>query len=358
MIDLSAIYKNVNHKLQNSKFKKYGKKFLQVLLVFLIAFIVLFAVLWLVYGRGPITEEEDIVWGLTYSSLIAEELNLDPEKTYEEIIKDLKPEKIRLVAYWNRIEKERDVYDFSELDYQVSLAEEAEIPYVIAVGRRTPRYPECHEPNWAMLATKADQEKEVLELIEETITRYDDNEHLVEWQIENEPFLSQFGECPDLDEDFLKQEIAFARNFTDKKIWSTESGELSFWFKASGLSEIMGTNLYRTVIISGTNLTFKHIFPPSYYRIRSNIVKQINPNLEKIVVAELQAEPWANSKIVDAKRSDLLRTMNPDQLEKNITFTKQVGFEEVYFWGVEWWYYEKLLGQDYYWERGKQIFNN
>lgn len=329
---------------------------LKIVAILTAAVVIFLFLIWLIFGRSRLTEPEDIVWGTTWSNLAAEELGINPEEAYRAVVEDLRPSRLRLVAYWNRTEREQDQYDFSELDYQVKLAEENDISYIIAVGNRVPRYPECHTPDWAHQLTGESYKAEKLEFIEETINRYDDKPKLEAWQIENEAFVGSFGICPPLDEELLKTEVDFARTLTDKRIILTESGELSLWFKASGYPDILGTTLYRTVIIGKTDIVVRHVFPPWYYRARSNIVKMINGNLEDVIVAELQGEPWASKPIIEADQEQLDATMNPEQFEHNIEFTESVGFPEVWWWGVEWWYYESQNGDDYYWERARELF--
>jgi hypothetical protein len=68
------------------------------------------------------------------------------------------------------------------------------------------------------------------------------------WQVENEAFL-KFGACPWTDEDFLKKEIAFVKiNDPIHKVIVTDSGELSFWIKASQSgADIVGVTTYKKV---------------------------------------------------------------------------------------------------------------
>jgi hypothetical protein len=72
---------------------------------------------------------------------------------------------------------------------------------------KIPRWPECHDPYWIDDLEQKKINKRLLQFIEATIKRYQDNENIIYWQVENEPFLKFFGECPPLDKDFLKSEI-------------------------------------------------------------------------------------------------------------------------------------------------------
>lgn len=311
---------------------------------------------WFAFGQQRQVAAGEIEWGVTYSALAAEQLELDPDETYEQIITELKPQRLRLVAYWDRIEETPGQFDYRQLDRQVALAEASGIPFVIAIGQRVPRYPECHIPGWTMQMDAVAREEHLLDFMRRTIERYDGYRHLAAWQVENEPFLSLFGVCPEFREEFLRMEIELTRELSDKTIMTTESGELSFWLVASKYPDVLGSTLYRTVLISDTDRIVRHVFPPAYYRARANILKRLRPNLEGVVITELQAEPWAGQPIPDASAEELARTMDPEQFETNVKFAQDVGFSEVYFWGVEWWYYEKLRGQDYYWQRGRELF--
>lgn len=320
--------------------------------------IILLFFLWFFFGRSPLVPPDEIVWGTTYSALAAEELGLDPKETYKAIVEDLKPQRLRLVAYWNRIESEQGIYDFSELDYQVELAEKHDIPYIIAVGQRVPRYPECHIPAWANSVDEKLKQQKLLDFIETTIRRYDDKDYQLFWQVENEPYVEIFGQCPALNEEFFNSEIDLARSITNKSILVTESGELSVWLKASNKADVLGSTLYRTVVVGKSGLVVRHIYPAWYYRARSNVIKKIRPNIIEVIVAELQGEPWSTQPIINTSKSELERTMNRTQFEKNIAFTESVGFPEVYWWGAEWWYKEKTEGNPYYWNRAKTLFRS
>lgn len=342
---------------KNPAWRKWLRRSLLVV-TYLAAFIVtLMFLTWLIFGRGQLTSPDDIKWGVTYSPLAAEDLGLDPDTVLDAVVNDLKPDKIRLVAYWNRLEYSQDNFDFSSLDRQVATVEAAGIPYIITVGRRVPRYPECHEPEWLLALPADEQQTELLEFIEETINRYDSNPNLSTWQIENEPYLSSFGICPNISEQTLEEEFALAGRLTSKQIMTTDSGELSFWIKASNHPDILGTTLYRTVIVNGTDITVTHIYPSWWYRVRANISKLINKELDDVVIAELQGEPWTTKGIVNSSQAELDRTMDVSQFEENIKFSERVGFSEVYWWGVEWWYYEKIDGNTYFWERAKDLMN-
>lgn len=97
---------------------------------------------------------ESITYGMSFNTMYAEELGLDPRETYDAILNELGVRHLRLAAHWPMIEPRNGTYDFSEIDYQVRRAEEVGAEVVLAVGRRLPRWPECHIPKWATELSK------------------------------------------------------------------------------------------------------------------------------------------------------------------------------------------------------------
>ncbi len=129
---------------------------------------------------------------MTFSAKYARELGLDPKIVLEKTFSELKFKKVRLVVYWDDVEKIRDEHDFSDLDWQVKMAEKYNAEVIMAVGRRVPRWPECHIPVWAQNEGLEVQREEIKELIELAVRRYDASPAIKMWQVENESFLTEY----------------------------------------------------------------------------------------------------------------------------------------------------------------------
>jgi hypothetical protein len=123
----------------------FSLKVIQVVLVFFILLlttpIILFVIL-----RPKI--QKDINYGITFSSRYASQMSLNWRETYLNIIGDLGAKNLRLVAYWDEIEKTQDSYDFTNIKWQVEEAQKRNLNVILAIGRKVPRYPECFEPTW------------------------------------------------------------------------------------------------------------------------------------------------------------------------------------------------------------------
>ncbi len=314
------------------------------ILKFIIILILLFAIClagFLVYmftGKAPVVEKID--FGITFSQYFAEQMDLDWKKMYLAILDELGVKKLRLVAYWQKIEPEQGKYSFEDLDWQIKEAEKRDIEVILVIGRKVPRWPECHIPEWAHELSESDQQEELLFSIEEIVTHYQGNETIKVWQVENEPFLMGFGECPKLDKEFLEKEINLVRELDsdNRQILLTASGELSSWIQPASRADIFGTTLYRIV---WSDIFEKHIeypIPAVFYYKRAKLVKWIT-GIEKAIIIELQAEPWNHLMIWETTPEEQDKTMNLERFKGIIKYTEQTGFDEAYLWGAEWWYW-------------------
>ena len=311
-------------------------------------------------AHTPIPDQNDIVYGATFSKFRAEELNLDWKQTYDALLTDLNIKHFRLVAHWDMVEPTEGVYNFSELDYQMRRAEEEGAQVIMAVGRRLPSWPECHEAGWIVEHSPQEQKNSIRLLITELVNRYKDSPALRMWQVENEPFIIGFalGNCGVLDVDFLEEEVALVHALDpEHPVMLTASGELGFWNNTWTRGDVFGTTLYRTVWNRDLNSYVSYPTAPGFYRAKAHFTKLTTRENKPTVLAELAAEPWLNIATVDAPLEEQLDKMNIRKLEEDIAFAAQTGFNEQYLWGAEWWYYLKEVhGYDEIWEWMRDLF--
>ena len=185
------------------------KKIMLYILIFLLLVIIFFFV-------GKSSEAEKIVWGVNFSQKHAEGLGLNWQETYSALVDDLGAKNIKLATYWDLIESEEEQYNFEDLDWQIKTAEEKGAKLLLVIGMKTPRWPECHIPDWAKNLDKEKQQEKILDLIEKIVLRYRDSTAINMWQVENEPFFP-FGECPWVDTEFLKKEIELVKFLDSQK---------------------------------------------------------------------------------------------------------------------------------------------
>ncbi len=322
----------------------------------ILCFLLLILLVGIFFFIGKPTEEEKIAWGVNFSQKHAENLGLAWQEVYSVLIYELGAENIKLIVHWDLIEPEKGKYDFNDLDWQIELAEKEGIELLLVVGMKTPRWPECHIPEWAQNLSKEEQQEEILTMLEKTILRYRESPAVWAWQVENEPFFS-FGNCPWQDEDFLKKEIELVKSLDkqERPVVISDSGEYSFWFRSAKLGDIVATTMYKKIWFSGLKIYVTYPLPPAFYSKKAKIIKNLFN--KKVICGELQAEPWGPQLLYDSPLEEQKKTMNLDQFKKNIEFAKKTGFDKFYLWGAEWWYWLKEKhGQPEIWSEAKKIF--
>lgn len=296
-------------------------------------------------------EEKPVALGATFSKKYAESLGLDWKETYLAMLDDLKVKRLRIPAYWDDIEPEPGVYNFSIVDWQLQEAAKRGVTVILAVGRKLPRWPECHAPAWTEGTPESLLRAKILTMVQTVVEHYRDNPTIVQWQVENEPFF-KFGHCPEPNRALLEQEIAVVRVLDSRPIVISESGELSTWLNAASLADVLGISTYRIVWDKYLGYFFWPI-TPRYYISRAEAVRTL---VGSVIITELQAEPWVTGAITHEPIESQLKLMNAKRLEDNVAFARRIGFTEAYLWGVEWWYWLKKQGHPELWEAGKKLY--
>lgn len=331
-------------------------KFLKWLLWLLALLVISGAVFWYTLSREAYPEK--IQYGVSFNTLYAHELGLNWEEVYTAILKDLNVKHLRLAAHWPMVAPKEGVWNFSELDTQIQLAEEHGADVVFAVGRRLPRWPECHVPEWAQEKSWEEQKEYLREYLKEIVNRYKDSSAVVYWQIENEPFLTVYAEekCGALDKEFLDEEIALVRELDPSRpILVTDSGNLGMWYGAYKRGDSFGTSVY-VYLWNETTGPLESILPPETYIAKRKILELVYGKKETMLI-ELSVEPWLNMPIVEADLETQFSRMDIDKFEKIITYAKETRFQKQYLWGAEWWYWLKeKQGHPEFWERAEKLY--
>lgn len=300
----------------------------------------------------------EIVYGMSFNTMYADELDLDWQETYDAILDDLMVRHLRLAAHWPMVEPINDVYNFKELDYQIQRAEEVGAGVVLAVGRRLPRWPECHVPEWVEGLSEEERQQELLDYITVVVDRYKGSSAVKYWQIENEPYLEIFAKehCGEFDEEFFEREVEHFRSLDDSRPFLvTDSGNMGTWFGAYKHSDAFGTSVY--VHFWNQELgQFRTILPPWWYRLKEGMVKLLYGKKETMLI-ELSAEPWLLEPIADVPIDIQYSRMNLEKFNDILDYAKATRYEKQYLWGAEWWYWLDKQGHPEMWERGQELFD-
>ncbi len=315
----------------------------------------------------PVDSHRDITWGVTFSDKYSRALGLDWQKNFSAIVDELHPKKMRLIAYWDEIERERGTYDFSNLDWQMNRAAERGIGVVVVVGMKTPRWPECHMPAWTreFQISKSKFPNEELEAwlrvyLTEVVQRYKNHPALQMWQVENEPFL-KFGLCATRPQQALQDEIALVKSLDPvHPVVVTDGGELGLWNRAIRAGDIFGTTMYRRIYppsIGRYTGIIDYPLSPSFFKFRQRFARWLTGEYTKrFIVIELQAEPWGPVEIPLLSYEEQTGIFPPEYFRETIQYAQDTGFDEYYLWGAEWWYYvREKQGDGRYWDMVKNL---
>lgn len=299
---------------------------------------------------------QDFVLGITFSNRQAESLGLDWKETYTALLDEMGVREVRIPVYWDLVEKERGMYDYSDVDWQLDEAKKRGANVILTVGQRVPRWPECHIPQWAKEDDSL-RKSELLRFVGATVSRYKDREEIEMWQVENEAFLPFFGICPPLDVDILEQEIAIVRSLDpSREILMSDSGELSIWVSAAERGDVFGTTMYRDIYKPEVGY-YRYPVGPNFFKFKEWIVRLFTDQ-ENFYVIELQGEPWGPGWIGTMPLEEQFKTMNERQLRDTLEYAQRVGFSRIYWWGAEWWYWLKTQQQyPAVWEEAKRAFD-
>jgi hypothetical protein len=299
------------------------------------------------------------VLGVSFIADYATYLGQDAHQTYSAILTDLHVKHLRLVSYWSDIEPAQGQYDFSELDYEMSLAQAHGAKVTLAVGLRQPRWPECHPPSWIDTHREPSVWRPKLEAyMSAVVNRYKHNPALESYQLENE-FFNTFGQCTDNTRSRLIDELSLVKKLDPQHpVIITRSDNYIGFSLRQPLPDVVGISVYRRVWNTFlVHRYFQYPFPSWYYAFLAG-AQQILTN-KPSVLHELQAEPWPpnGQDILHTNLSEQNKTFDAKRLQATTAFAKQTGIKQIDLWGAEYWYYRmQTLHDPSVWHEAQTIF--
>lgn len=300
-------------------------------------------------------------YGVTFSSKYVRQLSLDPQKVFDAMTDDLGVKKVRLVAYWDEIERDQDKYDFSDLDWQLQKAKEKDLEVILSLGRRVPRWPECHIPGWARTLEWKNQKEELLIVVRDIVNRYKDNPAIKIWQVENEPFLTAY--VPELcgsslDKVFFEREIALVKTLDPSRpVLTTDSGNVGLWAGAYKRGDMFGSTFYVYLNNPKTG-EVRTIVNQNFYKFK-RFISQTLYGKKPTYLIEVSLEPWLNDAIERTPIEIQIAGMGIDRIKEILKVAAKTNFDEQYLWGVEWWYSLKEKGYPEIWDfMKKEVWGN
>lgn len=296
--------------------------------------------------------------GFSFNPEQAIYLGLDPKETYLALLDGLKPSFIRIPIFWDEVQKNKEEFDFSNIDWMMDEAKKRGILVTVNLGYTTFRYPECHEPRWAWDLEGEEFNTALLAFLKKTVFHLAKFSNIEAWQVENERelWLSK-PQCRIIKSELFLREIEKVREVDGlrRPIVITHGGKTTignFWQKRVTLGDIFAVSFFG----KSYNKSL-HCYTNRLWLRNILLEKATTERLGKhFWISEFQAEAWGKTPLNKISPEEAQKTMNPEILKKNLELLgKYGGAERVYFWGVEWWYKELLEGRSEMWEMGRAL---
>lgn len=304
-------------------------------------------------------EVEDPKFGVTFVKNYADEYDLDWKETFLALLNDLEIKHYRLVSYWSNHEKQNNQYDFSDLDWQMDQVAKKNGTVDLAIGFRQPRWPECHQPDWAKSLEKEQWEQELYQYIEKVVNRYKDHPALARYQLENEAMNSWVGECA-IERDRLIKEFNLVKELDPNHPVAMSLSDQHGFPANQPKPDAYGFSVYQVVynkLFPGPTYYVTYPTPIWYHQLRSFLIQKIKD--QPTFIHELQMEPWGPKPNKEMTIEEQNRSMSESQIHKNFDFGTSLGMEEIYLWGGEWWYWRKeKLNDPTIWEAVRENLKN
>ncbi|MGB3023768.1 MAG: beta-galactosidase [Candidatus Saccharimonadales bacterium] len=331
------------------------KRLLRVIGGFLAGFLLIFwtAPLWNPILFPPVQHPRI---GVSFSEKRATELGLNWRDNFTALLDDMKLRSFRLMSYWDVHEPTRGNFDFESLDWQMNEAAKRGATVSLAIGLRQPRWPECHEPDWAKDLGGNTWKQALYAYIEVVAKRYEYHPALESWQLENEGMNNWFGECGAADAERLNEEFNLMKKLTKKPVYMSLSDQHGLPVNPP-VPDKYGYSVYRTVWSEKTWPYVGYITYPTpiwYHRVRADIIRATTGR--DIFIHELQLEPWGPRDTRDLSIDEQNASMSTQQIGDSLYFAREIGVHDIYTWGGEWWYWRKVHGDPSVWNNVSSQF--
>ncbi len=279
-------------------------------------------------------------YGVSFSLKQCRNFGLDPKETLAWLIKK-GWRRFRLMSYWNEHEKVQGSYDFSELDWQMKMIENAGGEVTLCLGVKQPRWPEYHWPTWAYLLAEPQKTHALLAYLTAVVEWYKDVPFVTSYQLENEALLRGFGTQIDISRKRLRAEYTLlSRIDSERPIFMSTSNGWGIPLRRPHPRGGVGFSIYTMMYERGRYRPT--IQKPWLHRLRRFLIEKIIR--KNVFIHELQVEPWGSKNIWEMSTEEQAISMSPERIRFNIDFAQRVGALPVDLWGAEWWYWRSKNG--------------
>ena len=286
--------------------------------------------------------------GVSFSVKYAKELGINWQEAYTAALDDLKFRHLRLMSYWDDTEPAPDQFNFTDLDWQMNEAAKRGTKVTLTLGKRQPRWPECHQPLWVEQLTPAKQDVELLAFIKEVTNRYKNHPALESYQLENEIANRLFApHCRTFNRAMLQQEVDTVKQIDAKHPLIINVSNQSGIPWRGPIGDKVGFSIYNIAYARfgpfGYYFSFGWV-PAWWHSMRGGLIEILHG--KQVFIHELQTEPWGPAATKELTLEEQNRSMDSERMQQQVAFGKRIGMKRMYLWGVEWWYWRKTQFND------------
>ncbi len=310
--------------------------------------------------------------GFTFSERQAGYLDVSWRQAFQAAM-DLSPNLVRLGAYWDTIETQPGIYDFSTLDWMLDNVPDGS-SVLLTVGMKAPRWPEFYLPAWlqaeiqarggSVVSDDATLRQATLRYIARVVQHEKGRDNIKYWQVENEPLDPSGAHHWTIDPGFLAQEVGLVRSIDPSRqivvSMFVDTSPLEYfwpWSRKSQaeaqtllrIGDVLGLDLYpvRPIVTTHFQLSLSWplwIWEPRVLALR----RQAQRAGRQVWISEAQAEPWLPGLLVDKNSAPPTNT-SPSLTASTVDRLQADGFHTILLWGVEYWYMRSERFEDGAW---------
>lgn len=258
---------------------------------------------------------------------------------------------LRICGYWDQLQPSPSQYDFSSVEPFLHFCEREKKACVFTLGMKAPRWPEFFLPSWLTSANESDIQPHLFTFMKQTIKHFHQQKCIKYWQVENEPLDPSGPHKKKISVALLQQEIELVRSLDPTRqiittLWGNTLTQRGLLPSLASISDIVGVDLY-----------WKVPFAKFFYSGPADSIDQLRSTLTKTEqpywITELQAEPWEHSPFDYLLKEP--RSFNIAQFKKNIEAGLALQPEVILLWGLEYWIWRRVHGDEQFWEEVKRI---
>jgi len=312
------------------------------------------------------------MYGVSYSFEQAYWYGLDPREDFIKMLDEFKFDWVRLPFFWDQMVDENGNLKIENLKFAIEEADKRGVKVIIALGAKTPYFPEYHWPKEVASQVKFGEKitvdhpvaKDILAIDRKVVEELATFDNIAYWQVENELLIGNVNKwkieqnliVAEVEtvrrSDLLKRPIILnhaATGFYDKS-WQEllpilKEGDVfavNAFFKTKGADLISAKIFGREIHILWPDHLVWPVqswlwFSPNFESIKT----KVESKGAKFWVLEMQAEPYIKKL---SQANDPILSFSADDIRKADSFLRSYKIESIGLWGIHFWQYQEKNG--------------